>query len=222
MNYVSGDGFVSREVWAGAEINPEPCHDHLFSPPADGQAAAPRAMGAPQRGKRLWSQISKAGPSFPVPTTQTTQRQRTRPKSPKLSRSIPPRRQREDAPAQVGGSSGSGDESFDALKEGRIRRTHNLVEKQYRNRLNAQFERLLAVLPAESESQEEQREEGYVPDKTISKAEVLGMATRRIKTLEQQNLELLLHQGELMWNLEAMGGAAAASCINAVLGQPPS
>jgi len=43
-----------------------------------------------------------------------------------------------------------------------------------------------------------------VPDKTISKAEVLGMATWRIKTLEQQNWELLLHQGELMWNLEAM------------------
>ena len=145
---------MSREVWAEAEISPEPYHDHLFSPPADGQGAAPRVMGAPQRGKRSWSQISKQAPPFRH-QQHRQHKDRTRPKSPKLSRSIPPRRQREDAPAQVGGSSGSGDESLDALEEGRIRRTHNLMEKQYRNPLNAQFELLLALLPAESESQEE-------------------------------------------------------------------
>jgi hypothetical protein len=124
---------------------------------------------------------------------------------------------------------GSGDETtLDALrvKEVRIRRTHNLVEKQYRNRLNAQFERLLAVLPAkpseQEEDEEEQRQRGEagpdgvpmtvpVPDRIISKAEVLRMARQRIKTLEQQNRELLQRQSELTWKLEATGGAAAAA-----------
>jgi len=223
VNYFSGDGFLPRDVWTGTEINPEPSHDHLFSPPsADGLlAAAPGAMASPPRPKRTWSQTSRAGPP-----TQTTERQkRTGPKSPKATRPIPPpRRQHEDVPSPRGGSYGGssdGDESANAVKEGRIRRTHNLVEKQYRNRLNAQFERLLAVLPARFESHKEQGERDDVPDKTISKAEVLGMATRRIRTLEQQNRELLARQDQVMWDLEATSGAATAPCMNPVLGQPP-
>ena len=147
-----------------------------------------------------------------------------------------PRRQHEDVPSHAGGISdggiggggdgdGGNETAADAVKEGRIRRTHNLVEKQYRNRLNAQFERLLAVLPARYETLEDEQGRGDdVPDKTISKAEVLGMATGRIRTLEQQNRELLARQDQLMWDLEAASGAAAAtaaSCMNPMLAQQP-
>lgn len=146
-----------------------------------------------------------------------------------------PRRQHEEEPTQVSGSGrgagegegeGDGDEweEPNALNEGSHRRTHNLVEKQYRNRLNAQFDRLLAVLPAQPESQAEPRRVGTedVPWKTISKAEVLGMATQRIMILEQQNSELLRRQDELIWRIESLGiSNADASCVNAVLGPPP-
>ncbi|KAK0620990.1 hypothetical protein B0T14DRAFT_567704 [Immersiella caudata] len=209
VNYFSGDGFVSRDVRTGTEINteinPDTGHDHPFFSPllADSLsiAAPPGAMALPPRSRRRG------------------------PKSPKATRPIARRRQHEDVPAHGGGISdggtggggfgGDGNESAaDAVKEGRIRRTHNLVEKQYRNRLNAQFERLLAVLPARHEMDEEEQGRGDdVPDKTISKAEVLGMATQRIKMLEQQNRELLARQDQLMWDLETASGAAATTAL---------
>ena len=228
VNYFSGDGFVYLDVWIGTEINteinPDPSHDHPFfsPPPAESSptAAPPGAMASPPRPRRRWSQISNTG----FPTQTTTQRQRRiGPKSLKATRPITPRRQHEDVPSHGGGISdgggggggggGDGDKSAaDAVKEGSIRRTHNLVEKQYRNRLNAQFERLLAVLPARYETHEEEQGRGDdVSDKTISKAEVLGLATWRIKTLEQQNRELLARQDQLMWDLEAASGAAATT-----------
>lgn len=221
VNYFSGDGFMSRDVWTGTEINPEPSHDHLFSPPpaAGLPTAAPGAIASPPRPRRSWFPTSKTGPP-----TQITQRQkRIGPRSPKATRSIPPRRQHEDGPSHGGGSnggSGDGDESANAVKDGHLRRTHNLVEKQYRNRLNAHFERLLAVLPARFESQEEQGRGDHVPNKSISKAEVLGMATLRIRTLEQENRELLARQDQLTRDLETTSGATPF-CMNPMLGQAP-
>ncbi|KAK4450579.1 hypothetical protein QBC34DRAFT_402897 [Podospora aff. communis PSN243] len=240
VDYFSGDGFVSQDVWTGTEINteinPDTGHDHPFFSPllADSLsiAAPPGAMAPPPRSRRRWPLTSNTG----FPTQTTTQRQRRiGPKSPKAARPIARRRQHEDVPAYGGGISdgcssgggvgGDGNESAaDAVKEGRIRRTHNLVEKQYRNRLNAQFERLLAVLPARYETDEEEQGRGDdVPDKTISKAEVLGMATQRIKMLEQQNRELLAHQDQLMWDLETASGAAATTtgCMNPMRAQQP-
>ncbi|KAK0715065.1 hypothetical protein B0H67DRAFT_233319 [Lasiosphaeris hirsuta] len=121
--------------------------------------------------------------------------------------------------------------------ERRARRNHNLVEKQYRNRLNAQFERLLAVLPAERQvrnGDDEDGEDGVdavdegsarprirgigddatqaqtgVEDRRISKAEVLDMATRRIKDLESERRRLFLEKRELMHNMEVMSGVVA-------------
>lgn len=82
--------------------------------------------------------------------------------------------------------------------ERRARHSHNLVEKQYRNRLNRQFESLLAVLPAEGHScpaggtEAKPREaKGSVAgiegdDRRLSKAEVLDMARHRIMALESE------------------------------------
>lgn len=84
-------------------------------------------------------------------------------------------------------------------EELRTRRCHNLVEKQYRSRLNAQFERLLAVLPPERQRRERDGESddeaGDVDgssssSKRISKAEVLDAAVQRIRQLEVRNRKL--------------------------------
>ncbi|KAK4196561.1 hypothetical protein QBC40DRAFT_287011 [Triangularia verruculosa] len=98
-------------------------------------------------------------------------------------------------------------------EERRARRNHNLVEKQYRNRLNAQFERLLAVLPLE------QYKGGYLgqgscdgfttDEKRMSKAEVLDLATRRIKALEMERERLHKERKELLRNMDLMAGAVA-------------
>ncbi|KAK3353419.1 hypothetical protein B0T25DRAFT_210172 [Lasiosphaeria hispida] len=137
-------------------------------------------------------------------------------------------------------TSGVADADADADADGlltpderRARRNHNLVEKQYRNRLNAQFERLLAVLPAERQVGNEDDgdgeddiqvvdgggarprirgigdEAGGVEDRRISKAEVLDMATRRIKDLELGRRRLYLEKRELMHNMEMMSGVVA-------------
>lgn len=149
------------------------------------------------------------------------------PKSPRLSRTGPrrwPRNAGSSAPCED--DDDDSDKSVNAGDEtGRARYRHNMVEKQYRSRLSAQFRRLLAVLPAEIETQEERgtlgQDPAVVPEKRTSKAELLGMAMRRIKALERQNQELLLRQSQLLSSLEVTGGAAAAaSCISTIV--PPT
>ena len=98
-------------------------------------------------------------------------------------------------------------------EERRSRASHNLVEKQYRNRLNAQFENLLNVLPDHVRSGgpgEEDDSEGPMPDTTdrrVSKAEVLEMARRHIKSLERNNSALARERDELAEQVEMMRNA---------------
>ncbi|KAB5513388.1 hypothetical protein GE09DRAFT_1267233 [Coniochaeta sp. 2T2.1] len=82
------------------------------------------------------------------------------------------------------------------------RNTHNWVEKQYRNRLNAQFEDLLAALPdtalaagsiaggyeGDGAASEHRLKTGE--KKRVSKGEVLLMARRRILILEEENKKI--------------------------------
>ncbi|KAK4176982.1 hypothetical protein QBC36DRAFT_141616 [Triangularia setosa] len=98
-------------------------------------------------------------------------------------------------------------------EERRARRNHNLVEKQYRNRLNAQFERLLAVLPLEQHKGSHLGQgscDAFATDeKRMSKAEVLDLATRRIKALEMEKERLHRERKELLRNMDLMAGAVA-------------
>jgi len=77
------------------------------------------------------------------------------------------------------------------------RRNHNGIEKRYRNRLNQQFERLLAVLPAECRKaalNPQDAAEGSASDgedRRLSKAEVLDMARQRICDLEMREQEAM-------------------------------
>ncbi|KAK3378881.1 hypothetical protein B0T24DRAFT_141694 [Lasiosphaeria ovina] len=72
------------------------------------------------------------------------------------------------------------------------RKSHNLVEQQYRNRLNAHFERLLdALLGAGKQQWAGSGTDDAAPDvKRMTKAEVLELATRHIKTLSRENSSL--------------------------------
>lgn len=103
--------------------------------------------------------------------------------------------------------------------ERRARLSHNRVEKQYRNRLNQQFESLLAVLPAEGDGrgggggggQGLVKGAGVAAageDRRLSKAEVLERARRRILTLEEQSRRLVLERRELMEDVGIMRSVA--------------
>lgn len=96
-------------------------------------------------------------------------------------------------------------------EEVKARAAHNQVEQQYRKRLNAQFERLLAVLPQPDYDEEGMDEEGggegggrVGMDKRISKAEVLDLARRRIKLLERERASLERQNEELLGNERRM------------------
>lgn len=82
-------------------------------------------------------------------------------------------------------------------EERRNRESHNQVEKQYRNRLNAHFESLLNALPENLRGGggDEDEDEGMDAgggggggsgDRRVSKAEVLDMARRHIQALERE------------------------------------
>jgi hypothetical protein len=76
---------------------------------------------------------------------------------------------------------------------------HNMVEKQYRNRLNGQFENLLNTLPAEMRKYkiEDTWGDGDHPLKRVSKIETLVMATNYIQGLEKKE-ETLVEQQKIL------------------------
>ena len=92
-------------------------------------------------------------------------------------------------------------------EERRTRASHNLVEKQYRNRLNAQFESLLNSLPEIPRSGEGQDDDdGGEADgeRRVSKAEVLDMARRHIKQLEKERADLERERNGLLDTMEKL------------------
>ncbi|OLN81579.1 Allergen Fus c 3 [Colletotrichum chlorophyti] len=102
-------------------------------------------------------------------------------------------------------------------EERRTRASHNLVEKQYRNRLNAQFEGLLNALPeqvrgpATAGDGEESDPQHAAEERRVSKAEVLDMARRHIKNLEREREVLHREREELLRSLEMLEREAAST-----------
>lgn len=100
-------------------------------------------------------------------------------------------------------------------EERKSRETHNNVEKQYRNRLNAHFESLLSALPERMQCGEGEEGSGGGGgnggggdldggDRRVSKAEVLEMARRHIKALERECATLEGERDELRDNMERL------------------
>ncbi|CAM1510336.1 Fc.00g006710.m01.CDS01 [Cosmosporella sp. VM-42] len=100
----------------------------------------------------------------------------------------------------------------DTPEERRTRASHNLVEKQYRNRLNAQFESLLSALPEQIRSGGDGEEsEGPVDfgDRRVSKGEVLEMARKHIESLERERDQLEKEKNALLGNLRQLKGSVS-------------
>jgi hypothetical protein len=84
------------------------------------------------------------------------------------------------------------------------RNNHNLVEKQYRNRLNSQFETLLSTLPPDVVAAEAGRTSTYGGEKRVSKGEVLILAKNYIETLEKTRDELENSNSMLRQNVQQL------------------
>jgi hypothetical protein len=66
------------------------------------------------------------------------------------------------------------------------KRSHNLTEKKYRNRLNGYFDTLLSAIPRKSGASDSDSIMVDVPEKKVSKGEVLVLALEYIHALEKQ------------------------------------
>lgn len=129
--------------------------------------------------------------------------------------------QRRAKPVQPSAAPGPGSDEEEqdddplAPEERRARESHNFVEKQYRSRLNQQFESLLSVLVAGKDARSggggdtrwgDVGAAAAADDRRLSKAEVLEKARRRIEDLEDLTRTLALEKAELLGNLEVMRG----------------
>lgn len=106
------------------------------------------------------------------------------------------------SPSSPDGDSGNA-ESLTS-EERRARQNHNVVEKQYRNRLNSQFERLLSILPANQMEGAEMGRAMEFDERRMSKAEVLDLARRRIHALENEIQQLYADRDNLRSNVATL------------------
>lgn len=98
----------------------------------------------------------------------------------------------------------------ETAEERKSRSSHNIVEKQYRNRLNAQFESLLHTLPDNMRRARDEEAELLgepVTEKRVSKGEVLDMARRHIRALEEAREELEGERDKLKERVDELEGA---------------
>lgn len=117
-------------------------------------------------------------------------------------------------------SKNSRDKPNDTPEDRRTRASHNLVEKQYRNRLNAQFESLLNALPDQvrhsdngggNGNEDNESDQANDPDRRVSKGEVLEMARKHIQALERERNQLELENLELHGSLRKLKGPESES-----------
>ncbi|CAK7226249.1 hypothetical protein SEUCBS140593_006174 [Sporothrix eucalyptigena] len=142
---------------------------------------------------------------------------RTASRKPKTTRNTTtaiPKTESPNSDASPGSSPSSQDGSGQAenltSEERRARQNHNIVEKQYRNRLNSQFERLLSILPANQMDGGSDMVGGRAvepDDRRMSKAEVLDLARRRIHALENEIQQLYTDRDNLRSNVATLNMA---------------
>lgn len=114
----------------------------------------------------------------------------------------------------------------ETMEERKSRNSHNIVEKQYRNRLNARFESLLNALPdtirGEGGSGEDSEIQNFdIGEKRVSKAEVLDMARRHIQALERDRDALEKERDDLLDDMEQLRGTLTEG-HESQLGDQPS
>jgi hypothetical protein len=165
----------------------------LSSPTTDYQCREPKWSSS--RRNSISSSSSK--PAHP------TKRRQSSDKNPRSSRThsrfksdfTPHLRSTTQPSRQTAFSSGSA-KSPPFSENVRERTSHNQVEKQYRNRLNGQFETLLSSLP--------NNDDRNGAKSRVSKAEVLMLAKRHIVQLEREKMMLEGQRVELESDLEEL------------------
>ncbi|KAK1836571.1 hypothetical protein QBC39DRAFT_326585 [Podospora conica] len=215
--YLSPDALLSPMVWSAPETDSDSAgleHDELY-PPLDTHFTPGPELDYPSPPTWPWSHSPSpiASPALHKALPESAITQPPKPTSKLRTAARKPRK----VAAKHAASSPSDDATL-TPDQRRARRNHNIVEKQYRNRLNAQFERLLAVLPSEEHGTPgdgtQDAEEGLetASDRRMSKAEVLEVATRRIKALEVERRRLYRERRELLQNIEALTRREGVVC----------
>ncbi|KAK4228601.1 hypothetical protein QBC38DRAFT_151404 [Podospora fimiseda] len=185
----------------------------MASPPASVESP-PNSSAYPQKGRKATKlgRIAKQH-NVQLRTASRKSRKTSSTSSKPISPPSPTDSQGTSA-AQPSPPADDDDEDDLTPEERRARRNHNLVEKQYRNRLNAQFERLLAVLPLDHyRGSSEHGEHGcntlassILDEKRMSKAEVLDLAVRRIRMLEAEKERMQRDRSEMIRRIDLMSG----------------
>ncbi|KAK0721651.1 hypothetical protein B0T26DRAFT_189873 [Lasiosphaeria miniovina] len=137
----------------------------------------------------------------------------SRPSPPRITK---PRAAPPSLPSSPASATSVQQNSHQCRPEESARKSHNLVEKQYRNRLNARFERLLNVLLAADQQQwaGSGTDDAAPDEKRMTKADVLELATRHIKTLKRENSCLRRESQECFRRIGVRDAAAAATMIS--------
>ncbi|KAK0743678.1 hypothetical protein B0T18DRAFT_188764 [Schizothecium vesticola] len=207
--YLSPDALFSPMLWNTPETESDSADHELdeLYPPLDTHLTPGPEMDYPSPPVWPWSHSPSpvASPALHRAVTAPVTAQVTK-STPKLRTAARKQRKAAEKPLVPSPS----DDAALTPDERRARRNHNIVEKQYRNRLNAQFERLLAVLPSEhqrtpgDDSRDAEESHDTASDRRMSKAEVLEVATRRIKALEVERRRLYREKRELLQNIESL------------------
>ncbi|KAK3318821.1 hypothetical protein B0H66DRAFT_476034 [Apodospora peruviana] len=220
MDSFPGGDFVPPDMWAG-ETDSESCDHDLFTSttdafPSPNSDFPPALKGTGSAGTSHQPADALYSPSSSGRGGSHKIQLRTASRKAKAASCNAARDSLSPTATSPGGRSHVKVEDDEALtsEERRARQSHNLVEKQYRNRLNAQFERLLAALPADQRDgtgidSDSMLDAAASADKRLSKAEVLELATKRIRTLEKERERLQQEHGELMQNVDILTNAVA-------------
>ncbi|PVH69435.1 hypothetical protein DL98DRAFT_522191 [Cadophora sp. DSE1049] len=161
----------ASQASAGSSGAFPPTRESYSSSPLEMQRGSGKSIpsgGTSSRSSRL-SKRSKSQTKSRGPATKSASQQRLRSTSTAVAVNSRPTT-----------SSTSSYSSNSPPKHARL--NHNQVEKQYRNRLNGQFETLLSALPREDGEGGE--------EKKVSKAEVLMLARKHIRELKRDSKRL--------------------------------
>jgi len=169
------DPYTFRSPWDSPSTIPQNTeYTHQLSPTSmlNFPPAPPSPVDKrPRQSVRSLTRSSSSSTSFEPPTEK--------PKSTRKAKaSHPSRSRRRPAPSSRRQTGAARSQDYD-------RSTHNMIEKQYRTRLNNQFNALFLTLPSEARAFE-----GETDDKKASKGEILLLARRYICDLEKKGKDL--------------------------------
>jgi len=161
--------------------NPSPTPTHTSTPSSSSKATLQPAWGGSRQTRRT-SAIANST-SNTNNTSNSSRQTRKMQRNPAVT---------SPSSAADGSSSSTVQPPTEKAIDGRTQ--HNMIERQYRSRLNGQFETLLQILPSSMRELTARNPNGLIDTrslgKNVSKAEVLVMAIQYIQELENKGKQL--------------------------------